>query len=75
MLTNKHGSMKTSELLNLLTDAPDDEIDNILSEIQIRPPFSYHDERVEALEAKIETLESNFKKHIHSEGKIYIELK
>jgi len=72
---NKYESIKTSKLLDLLTDPPDDEIGDILEEIGKRSPFGYNDERIGELEGKIETLEAVFKKHFHSGGKLCAELK
>jgi len=71
----KYKSMKTSKLLDLLPDAPDDEINDIMEEVRPRLGLDYFDGLIDELEDRIKTLESEFKRHIHSGNKVYIESK
>jgi len=71
----KVSDMKTSEIIDKLAEDLDDvtftELDE---ELDKRNPFTYLMEIIKTLEDKIETLESNFSKHSHKDGKLVKEI-
>ena len=63
--------MKTSEIINELYDFEDEKRgDELDEEFRSRYPFNYFEDRIKELEEKLETVESNFSKHSHSDGKL-----
>ena len=67
--------MKTSEIIDKLAEDLDDvtftELDE---ELDKRTPFTYFQEIIKTLEDEIKTLESDFSKHSHSDGKLVKEI-
>ena len=71
----KVSDMKTSEIIDELGLDPEDEMWGELdTELNTRSPFTYFNEQIYELTEKVETLESNFSKHSHVDGKIVKEI-
>jgi len=67
--------MKTSEIMDKLSeDLDDDTFTELDDELDKRTPFRYIKEQTDELTEKLETLESNFSKHSHMDGKLVKEL-